>query len=126
MIGGCLSNSWQAWQARDVDSWVVEVLREGYRVPFVSLPQLSQVPVALGAYSPGSVRGEALEGEIRALQQKGAVELAPSSPGFYSRMFVVPKATGGWRPIIDLSTLNLSVVKTKFRMETVQSVLRFV
>ena len=33
---------------------------------------------------------------------------------------------GGWRLIIDLSVLNHYVVKTKFRMETTQSVLRSV
>ena len=33
------------------------------------------------------------------------------------------KASGAWRPIIDLSLLNKSVMGTKFRMETVQSVL---
>ena len=38
-------------------------------------------------------------------------------------MFVVLKASGSWRPIIDLSTLNNYITKTKFRMETVQSVL---
>ena len=58
--------------------------------------------------------------------QKGAVEPASPSPGYYSRMFMVPKATGGWRPIIDLSVLNNFVVKTKFKMETTQSVLRSV
>ena len=31
---------------------------------------------------------------------------------------------GGWRPIIDLSTLNLDVDRTPFRMETSQTVLR--
>ena len=41
-------------------------------------------------------------------------------------MFVVTKATGGWRPIIDLSTLNLDVDRTSFRMETSQTVLRAV
>ena len=54
------------------------------------------------------------------------MEPAPPSPGYYSRMFVVTKALGGWRPIIDLSTLNLSVVVSKFRMETAQSFLRSV
>ena len=39
---------------------------------------------------------------------------------------LVTKASGGWRPIISLSTLNLSVVKTRFQMETAQSVLRSV
>ena len=48
---------------------------------------------------------------------------APPSPGFYSRMFVVRNASGSGRPIIDLSTQNLYIVKTKFHMETVQSVL---
>ena len=52
------------------------------------------------------------------------MEPAPPSPGYYSHMFMVTKESGGWRPIIDLSTLNLSVVVSKFRMETAQSVLR--
>ena len=38
-------------------------------------------------------------------------------------LFLVEKATGGWRPIIDLSALNGFVTLTKFRMETVASVL---
>ena len=33
------------------------------------------------------------------------------------------KATGGWRPVIDLSPLNLAVKQTKFKMETVASVM---
>ena len=55
---------------------------------------------------------------------KGAIELAllPSA-GFYSRLFVVLKASGSWRPVIDLSTLNLRVLKTPFKVETLQSVL---
>ena len=57
---------------------------------------------------------------------KNAIEPAPlPSLGFYSLMFVVPKVTGGWRPVIDLSTLNGFVAKTKFRMETPATTLRF-
>ena len=38
------------------------------------------------AYSPDSIRGKALEGEVRSLLDKGAVELAPlPSPGYFSR-----------------------------------------
>ena len=43
--------------------------------------------------------------------------------GFYSRLFLVEKATGGWRPVIDLSHLNDFVQLTPFKMETVASVL---
>ena len=55
---------------------------------------------------------------------KGAVKLAPSSPGFYSRLFVVQKASGSWRLVIDLSSLNGFVRLTPLRMESNQSVLQ--
>ena len=109
-----------------MDPWVVEVLREGYVIPFHMFPPLSETPPHLDSYSPLSIKGEALQGEIQALLQKGAVEPASPSPGYYSRMFVVPKSPGGWRHIIDLSTLNKLVVQTLFHMETSRSVLRAV
>ena len=104
----------------------MEVLREGYAIPFRMPPPLSPTPIILDSYSPQSVKGRALDEEIQALRRKGAVEPAPPTPDFFSRMFVVTKATGGWRPIIDLSTLNLDVDRTPFRMETSQTVLRAV
>ena len=46
---------------------------------------------------------------------KGALEIARDpGPGFYSRLFLVEKATGGWRPVIDLSHLNDFVQLTSF------------
>ena len=44
------------------------------------------------------------------------------TPGFYSRIFVVAKVRGGFRPVTDLSFLNHHIT-TKFRMETAQTVL---
>jgi hypothetical protein len=39
-------------------------------------------------------------------------------PGFYSRLFLVPKKMGGMRPVIDLSILNTYLVVPHFKMET--------
>ena len=105
---------------------MVEVLKTGYRVPFSSPPPLSLVPIPLPSHSPTSIKGIALQGEILDLTGKGEVELAPLSPGFYSRLFVVQKASGAWRPVIDLSHLNEFVWQTQFKMESSQSVLRSV
>ena len=58
-----------------------------------------------------------------ASKPSSAVEPAPQSPGFYSRLFLVKKASGSWRPIIDLSTLNHYVTSSRFHMETPRSVL---
>ena len=56
---------------------------------------------------------------------KGAVEIIQQpGPSFYSRLFLVEKVIRGWRPVIDLSSLNNFVTIMKFRMETVVSVCR--
>ena len=107
-----------------MDAWVVEVLRVGYRIPFDRQPPLSERPLSLPAYSPQSIKGVALTQEPQNLLQNGVVEPAPQSPSFYSRLFLVQKASGSWRPIIDLSTLNGYVTSSHFHMETPQSVLR--
>ena len=80
----------------------MKVLKEGYLIPFSSLPPLSQNPISFASYSPDSIQGKALLGEILSLIEKGAVELAPF-PGYYSCMFIVWKASGSWRPIIELN-----------------------
>ena len=63
------------------------------------------------------------QGEVLSLLEKGAIELAPPSPGYYSCLFVVWKTSGSWRPVIDLTRLNCLVIQTWFKMETNQSVL---
>ena len=42
----------------------------------------------------------------------------PSPPGFYGRLFVVPKSSSGFRPVLDLSVLNKFLKKQHFRIET--------
>ena len=55
---------------------------------------------------------------------KGALErVHDPGPGFYSRLFLVEKASRGWRPVIDLSPLNEFVRQTPLKMETASSVL---
>ena len=99
------------------------VLRDGYRVPFLDSPLLSRTPVSFPTYRAGSPWAQALRLEIEGMLAKGALEIARDPcPGFYSRLFLVEKASGGWRPVIDLSHLNEFVQLTPFKMETVASV----
>ena len=124
-VGGCLAPHWRRWQEIGAETWVVTVLRDGYRVPFKdSPPPLARIPVSFPTYRAGSPRAQALRQEVEAMLAKGALEIARDpGPGFYSRLFLVEKATGGWRPVIDLSHLNDFVQLTPFKMETVASVL---
>ena len=123
LSGGCLSLHWQAWRDRGAEPWVVEVLRVGYCLPFLSTPPLSNAPLPMPSYSPTSIKGAALEEVTLGLVAKGAVDLAPlPSPGFYSRLFVVWKTSGSWRPVIDLSHLNRFVDASPFQMDGDHSV----
>ena len=104
---------------------MLTILQDGYRIPFMdSPPPLALTPVSFPTYRAGSPRAQALRQEVEAMLAKGALEIARDpGPGFYSRLFLVEKATGGWRPVIDLSHLNDFVQLTSFKMETVASVL---
>ena len=113
------------WAEMGAEQWVVECLRLGYSIPFLSPPPLSLVPVVLSSYRVGSVRHQGLLGAVLALLAKDAIEpvAMPASPGFYGRLFVVPKPDGSWRPILDVSALNIYVRQTRFKMESSSSVL---
>ena len=58
---------------------------------------------------------------------KDALEIVLDlGPGFYSCLFLVDKATGGWHPVINLSHLNEFVLQIPFKMEAIASVLLFI
>ena len=103
---------------------MVNVLRDGYKIPFDHPPALSNTPIFFVSYPSGSEKGEALDAAVDKMLQKGALEPASSDPGHYSLLFLVPKPTLDWRPVIDLSPLNKCIRQTPFKMETCASVLR--
>ena len=57
------------------------------------------------------------------LQTNTISEISPDTPGFYSNAFMVRKASGGWRPVIDLKQLNHHIDAPHFRMHTISLVL---
>ena len=124
-VGGCLAHHWRQWSAIGADPWVVSVLRDGYRIPFRDLPPpLTGSPIRFPTYRPDSERALALLMVIDTMMTKGVLEIVSDpDPGFYSRLFLVEKSSGGWRPVIDLSPLNEFIQQTPFRMETPNSVL---
>jgi len=82
---------------------------------------LSRTPIDLPD-RPSHAR--VVEAEVLSLLNKKAIEEVqdPSTPGFYSRLFVVPKPNGKWRPVIDLKALNHFVKVPRFKMESLQSI----
>jgi hypothetical protein len=104
---------------------VVSVLKDGYYLPFDDdLPPLTSSPPDL-CYLPSHRLFQDLMLQVEKLLDKQAIEEV-SSPGagFYSRLFLAPKKNGEWRPVLDLSPLNLFITPPHFKMETAQSIMQ--
>ena len=127
-VAGILHAHLAQWSKITQDKWVLKVLKQGYALPWGESgpPPLSPTPLPF-SLPVDKGRLQALEQEVNNLLSKGAVEAVdPSTAGFYGRLFVVPKHTGGWRPVLDLSPLNVYLEKIPFDMETAASIRRAV
>lgn len=123
-VGGRLALFLDQWGEITTDSWVLSIIRGGLDLQFKRRPPLSVTPIPFSVPSDPQ-RVLLLDTEVSTLLQKAAIELVPPSaldPGFYSRIFLVPKKTGGMRPVIDLSVLNTFLVVPHFKMETNRSI----
>ena len=65
-----------------------------------------------------------LKEALISLMNKLVVEkvVVQSSLGFYNRLFLVPKPNRIWRPILDLSRLNVFLNTGTFKMETPETI----
>ena len=123
-VGARLQLYWRNWQRIFTNPWVISVLRDGYYLPFsADPPPLTSDPPLL-SYSHSHPLFQELTSQVQALLAKGPIEQTDFSPGFYSRLFLVPKQNGDWRPVINLSALNRYLSSPHFRMETVRSVMQ--
>ena len=102
---------------------VVQILKQGYTLPFQNRPKLSRVPTVVSSYANLHRNSYLLEA-LQQLVDKNAVERVhnQTSLGFFNRLFLVPKPNNKWRPILDLSKLNPFLKTEKFRMETPETI----
>ena len=124
--GGRISFFLKAWEKITSDVWTRSVVRSGYRIQLRVLPRLFLSPPRWCTRMPQDpVKLEILRDEVKSLLQKRAIEeVTKDHPrrGFFSRIFLVQKRSGGWRPVIDLSRLNQFVLCPHFKMETLNSI----
>ena len=123
-VGGRLTQFLHHWEKFTTDVWVLSVIRGGLDLVFQERPPLSDSPIPMSQTSDKE-KFRLLSEEVQSLLLKSVIEEIPptrSTPGFYSRLFLVPKKTGGMRPVIDLSILNSYLSVPHFKMETNRSI----
>ena len=121
--GARLNQCWQKWETLGSSPKVVNILREGYTLPFRFRPHLTRSPTVISNYHNPTKQSFLIEA-LYQLLNKNAVEPVdnPNSLGFYNRLFLVPKPNNRWRPILDLSTLNTFLNTGSFKMETPETI----
>ena len=122
-VGARLQNFWQTWLDLGAGPKVVQILREGYTLPFRTRPNLTRSPTVISCYVNPHRNSYLLEA-LHQLMDKNAVELVHNqrSLGFFNRLFLVPKPNKKWRPILDLSKLNIFLKTETFKMETPETI----
>ena len=122
-VGGRLRSFSRDWQINNCSSNVLNIITNGYVLPFLSKPNLVRFPLIVSEYK-ALPKDQALADCIQFLLSKNAIERVENvkSLGFYSHLFLVPKLHQRWRPVIDLSRLNTFLLIEKFKMKTPESI----
>ena len=122
-VEGRLCSSRRDWQTNKFSSNVLNIITNGYVLPFLSRPSLVRFPLIQSEYKARQ-KDQALANCIQSLLSKNEIERVENvkSLGFYSRLFLVPKPHQRWKPVIDLSRLSTVLHVEKFKMETPESI----
>jgi len=121
-VGGRLTHFKVQWfalsQSKFIQKWVT-----GMTIELVDRPPIGPWRPSFDSINGlGEAKAQALEKEVDSLLEKGAIQPAARTPGFYAKVFLVPKKGGKWRPVFNLKPLNAHVQKRAFKMATVRSV----
>ena len=102
------------WGQLTADSSVLDIVK-GYRLRFKACPYQLYCPTT----NPKSSKEfQDIKQKVSSLLSKGAIKQIPKSQAkFVSRLFTVPKKSGGLRPVINLKPLNQFLHLQRFKME---------
>ena len=101
------------------------IMTEGLKPIFHIAPPLKLFPSAEEITLDCNI--PALKPFIEDWLARGIIEeIKDPTPCFFSRLFTVRKKSGKLRPIIDLSILNRWISTPKFRMETLEKIIKLI
>ena len=116
----------QAWEKFETSRVVRSLVKHGYKMDFVVPPKLTGPNEKFATRLPAE-QMKIVRAEVAGFLKKGAVRKlslseARATPGYYSKLFCVPKPGNKWRMIIDMRGLNSCILKHGFKMQGVKDV----
>ena len=95
----------QAWQRFETSRVVRHLVKPGYKMQFLTPPKLTGPNEKFATKLPAS-QMNIVRAEVKGFLEKEAVRKlslaeARATPGYYSKLFCVPKPGNKWRMIIE-------------------------
>ena len=121
-VRGRLAKCISEWEGINAPGFILEVIREGYKIPFVSLPPPKHGVNNLSAIKEAVFVCEAI---LDLLKINGIEELS-EVPNIVNPLSVSVQSSGKKRLILDLRHVNLFVYKQKFKCEDLRVALSII
>ncbi|KZS20361.1 Uncharacterized protein APZ42_012970 [Daphnia magna] len=119
IVGGRLRHFVESWKTLSKDPWILQSISQGVKLDFLASPYQACSQTNMEMEESQWV---VCDREIRDLVKKEAIEPIEDSEQFFvSGVFIIPKKSGGFRPIVNLKALNKFVYSPHFKMEGISS-----
>ena len=107
------------WRKITSDQWVLEVI-QGYRLELTGSPEQTHIPSSETDRRSANL----ISDEVQSMLDKGAIHSVQqdAGKGWFSRIFLVPKREGKFRPVVNLRPLNRWIRYRHFKMEGIHIV----
>ena len=117
-VKGRLFKSMEFWQSIGTLDFILDVIKEGYKIPFISTP-----PPKHYSNNASAVReADFVDQAIAELLADNRVEELSSRPAILNPLTVSVQTSGKKRLILDLRHINLHVFKQKFKCEGLHAI----
>ena len=103
------------WEEANVNAHIKDVIVQGYKIPFRTLPDSVQLRNNKSARDNPSFVKE----EIQKLLGKGCISRVQIKPIFFNPLTVAYSKTGKARLVLDCRTINKHLMQVKFKYEDV-------
>ena len=114
-LAGRLKYFLPAWKVLTQDRQMLSIV-SGFEIPFTSEPVQIKEPVPIRLRLD---QEKLIDVEVQEMLQKGAIsKVLPVKGQYLSNVFLVPKKDGGFRPVINLKSLNQFIPYLHFKMES--------
>ena len=110
------------WSLITSDPWILETIRFGYKIEFSHMPLQSHGHFPPTCFSQSEQAS--ISAEVENMLAKGAIrQCSFHKSQFILTISLVPKKSGGMRPVINLKRLNTFVRYLHFKMENINSLI---